>query len=150
MPKKKFKDTKVGGFLSKVAPKLLNGVGDVLPDKGLLGILKNVISTDDTIPQQDKDIALELLKQDSIELQEVTKRLESDNEHNVTRLVRPISYAAMFILYMACIFFDGNLGDFQIKDQYIPSITSLFSTMTIFYFGSRGLEKVMKTVNNKK
>ncbi len=150
MPKKKFKDTKVGGFLSKVAPKLLDGVGDVLPDKGLLGILKNVISTDDSIPQQDKDIALELLKQDAIEMQEVTKRLESDNEHNVTRLVRPISYAAMFILYMACIFFDGNLGDFQIKNQYIPSITSLFSTMTIFYFGSRGLEKVMKTVNNKK
>jgi hypothetical protein len=149
MPKKKFKDTKVGGFLSKVAPKLLNGVGDVLPDKGLLGILKNVISKDDTMPQQDKEIALELLKQDAIEMQEVTKRLESDNEHNVTRLVRPISYAAMFVLYMACIFFDGNLGDFQIKDQYIPSITSLFSTMTIFYFGSRGLEKVMKTVNKK-
>lgn len=149
MPKKKFKETKVGGFLAKVAPKLLDGVGDVLPDKGLLGILKNVISTDDTIPQQDKDIALELLKQDAIEMQEVTKRLESDNEHNVTRLVRPISYAAMFVLYMACIFFDGNLGDFQIKDQYIPSITSLFSTMTIFYFGSRGLEKVMKTVNKK-
>ena len=82
-------------------------------------------------------------------MQEVTKRLESDNEHNVTRLVRPISYAAMFILYMACIFFDGNLGDFQIKEQYIPSITSLFSTMTIFYFGSRGLEKIMKTVNKK-
>jgi len=149
MPKKKFKDTKVGGFLSKVAPKLLEGVGDVLPDNGALGILKNVISKDDTIPQQDKEVALELLKQDSIEMQEVTKRLESDNEHNVTRLVRPISYAAMFILYMACIFFDGNLGDFQIKDQYIPSITSLFSTMTIFYFGSRGLEKIMKTVNKK-
>ena len=149
MPKKKFKDTKVGGFLSKVAPKLLEGVGDVLPDNGALGILKNVISKDDTMPQQDKEVALELLKQDSIEMQEVTKRLESDNEHNVTRLVRPISYAAMFILYMACIFFDGNLGDFQIKDQYIPSITSLFSTMTIFYFGSRGLEKIMKTVNKK-
>jgi len=144
MPKKKFKDTKVGGFLSKVAPKLLEGVGDVLPDNGALGILKNVISKDDTMPQQDKEVALELLKQDSIEMQEVTKRLESDNEHNVTRLVRPISYAAMFILYMACIFFDGNLGDFQIKDQYIPSITSLFSTMTIFYFGSRGLEKIKK------
>ena len=149
MPKKKFKDTKVGGFLSKVAPKLLDGVGDVLPDKGLLGVLKNVISKDDAIPQQDKEIALELLKQDAIEMQEVTKRLESDNEHNVTRLVRPISYAAMFVLYMACIFFDDNLGDFQIKEQYIPSITSLFSTMTIFYFGSRGLEKVMKTINNK-
>tara|TARA_R100000656_G_scaffold45176_2_gene36930 strand:- start:2842 stop:3291 length:450 start_codon:yes stop_codon:yes gene_type:complete len=149
MPKKKFRDTKVGKFLGSKGSGILGLVGDVLPDKGLLGVLKNVISKDDTMPQQDKDIALELLKQDAIEMQEVTKRLESDNEHNVTRLVRPISYAAMFVLYMACIFFDGNLGDFQIKEQYIPSITSLFSTMTIFYFGSRGLEKVMKTVNKK-
>ena len=149
MPKKKFRDTKVGKFLGSKGSGIIGLVGDVLPDKGLLGVLKNVISKDDTMPQQDKEIALELLKQDAIEMQEVTKRLESDNEHNVTRLVRPISYAAMFVLYMACIFFDGNLGDFQIKEQYIPSITSLFSTMTIFYFGSRGLEKVMKTVNKK-
>ena len=123
MPKKKFRDTKVGKFLGSKGSGILGLVGDVLPDKGLLGVLKNVISKDDTMPQQDKDIALELLKQDAIEMQEVTKRLESDNEHNVTRLVRPISYAAMFVLYMACIFFDGNLGDFQIKEQYIPSIT---------------------------
>lgn len=59
---KKFKETKVGKFLSNVAPKLLDGVGDILPNNGALGILKNVISKDDTIPQQDKDIALELLK----------------------------------------------------------------------------------------
>ena len=146
---KKFKDTKVGKFLLSKGSDIAGIVGDVLPDNGVLGLVKNVLDKDDSMPQQDKDIALELLKQDEIEMQEVTKRLESDNEHNVTRLVRPVSYAAMFILYMSCIFFDGNLGDFQIREQYIPSITSLFSTMTIFYFGSRGLEKVMKTVNKK-
>jgi hypothetical protein len=146
---KKFKDTKVGKFLSSKGSDIADLVGDVLPDNGVLGLVKNVLDKDDSMPQQDKDVALELLKQDEVEMQEVTKRLESDNEHNVTRLVRPVSYAAMFILYMSCIFFDGNLGDFQIREQYIPSITSLFSTMTIFYFGSRGLEKVMKTVNKK-
>ncbi len=146
---KKFKDTKVGKFLLSKGSDIAGIVGDVLPDNGVLGLVKNVLDKDDSMPQQDKDIALELLKQDEIEMQEVTKRLSSDNEHNVTRLVRPVSYAAMFVLYMSCIFFDGNLGEFQIREQYIPSITSLFSTMTIFYFGSRGLEKVMKTVNKK-
>lgn len=146
---KKFKDTKVGKFLLSKGSDIAGIVGDVLPDNGVLGLVKNVLDKDDSMPQQDKEIALELLKQDEIEMQEVTKRLSSDNEHNVTRLVRPVSYAAMFILYMSCIFFDGNLGEFQIREQYIPSITSLFSTMTIFYFGSRGLEKVMKTINKK-
>ena len=146
---KKFKDTKVGKFLLSKGSDIAGIVGDVLPNNGVLGLVKNVLDKDDSMPQQDKDIALELLKQDEIEMQEVTKRLSSDNEHNVTRLVRPVSYAAMFVLYMSCIFFDGNLGEFQIREQYIPSITSLFSTMTIFYFGSRGLEKVMKTINKK-
>ena len=71
MPKKKFKDTKVGGFLSKVAPKLLNGVGDVLPDKGLLGVVKNLIDKDEALPPPDKEMALKLLQQYIVEAQEV-------------------------------------------------------------------------------
>ena len=35
-PKKKYKDTKVGQFLSKTAPSILGTVGDVLPDQGVL------------------------------------------------------------------------------------------------------------------
>ena len=149
MSKKKFNETKVGKFLLSKGSDIVDLVGNSLPDNGVLGLVKNILDKDDTMPQQDKEIALELLKQDEIEMQEVTKRLQSDNEHNVTRLVRPISYGAMFFLYMGCIFFDGNLGEFQIREQYIPSITSLFSTMTIFYFGSRGIEKVFKTINKK-
>ena len=33
--KKKFKDTKVGAFLSKAAPGILGIAGDVLPDAGV-------------------------------------------------------------------------------------------------------------------
>ena len=149
MSKKKFNETKVGKFLLSKGSDIVNLVGTALPDNGVLGLVKNILDKDDTMSEKDREIALELLKQDEIEMQEVTKRLESDNEHNITRLVRPISYGAMFLLYMSCIFFDGNLGEFQIREQYIPSITSLFSTMTIFYFGSRGIEKVFKSINKK-
>ena len=41
--KKKFKDTKLGLFLSKKAPALLQQVGDFLPDSGTLGIVKKGI-----------------------------------------------------------------------------------------------------------
>ena len=34
---KKFKDTKLGKFLKDKAPNILNIVGNVLPDKGVLG-----------------------------------------------------------------------------------------------------------------
>ena len=39
MPKKKFKDTKVGQFLLGKSG-VLDSLGDVLPDKGLLGVVK--------------------------------------------------------------------------------------------------------------
>ena len=43
-PKKKFKDTKVGQFLMKTAPSILGTVGDVLPNAGVLGIVKGFIT----------------------------------------------------------------------------------------------------------
>ena len=49
MSKKKFNETKVGKFLSQVAPKLLNTVGGVLPDSGALGVLRNIITEAPTV-----------------------------------------------------------------------------------------------------
>ena len=51
MSKKPFKETKVGKFLLDKIPGI---VGDVLPDKGVLGIVKNLIDTDDSMDDQQK------------------------------------------------------------------------------------------------
>jgi hypothetical protein len=51
MSKKPFKDTTVGKFLLKKIPGI---VGDVLPDKGVLGIVKNLIDGDDSMTAEEK------------------------------------------------------------------------------------------------
>ena len=61
--KKKFKETKVGKLLTDKAPKILDIVGDVLPDKGVLGIVKNLISNSDDLSAEDKAQALADLKE---------------------------------------------------------------------------------------
>jgi hypothetical protein len=61
-PKKKFKDTKVGKFLSKVAPSVLGVAGDLLPDAGVLGVVKNLIEKDDSISPEDKAAALDQVR----------------------------------------------------------------------------------------
>jgi len=43
MNKKKIKDTKLGIWLAEKAPDILNVVGDLLPDSGGLGVVKNLI-----------------------------------------------------------------------------------------------------------
>lgn len=56
MSKDKIKDTKVGKWLKEKAPKVLNIVGDLLPDQGYLGVVKNLISSDpDVTPEQEAE-----------------------------------------------------------------------------------------------
>jgi len=144
--------TRVGDFLRKiggVAPEILDVAGKVT-GIGALNVLSDKIKKTDTLSDFEKEIALKELEQDIAEMKEVTSRLKSDNEHTITRLIRPLSYGMMFILFLSAVFLDGNIGEFKIKDVYIPVIETLFSTMTIFYFGSRGIEKVIKTWSNSK
>ena len=47
--KKTFKETKIGAFLSSKAPKVLAALGDVLPNQGTLGVVKNLITSDNKI-----------------------------------------------------------------------------------------------------
>ncbi len=75
---------------------------------------------------------------------EITKRWTSDNEHIVTRLVRPISYIFVLALFGFIVIFDGNIGEFKIANAYYTIIETLLITMTLAYFGSRGYEKVSK------
>ena len=64
MSKKKFAETKVGSFLASKAPNVLNAIGDILPDQGTLGIVKNLITSDPKIEPQDKETAMKLIEQD--------------------------------------------------------------------------------------
>jgi hypothetical protein len=65
--KKRFKDTKVGKFL--IGEKgLFKNIGDTLPDNGFLGVVKNLISKDNTLSPFEKEKALELLKMDELDI----------------------------------------------------------------------------------
>lgn len=77
---------------------------------------------------------------------EITKRWTSDNEHIVTRLVRPISYASVLALFGIIVVADGNMGEFTVNGVYVPVIESLLAIMTVAYFGSRGAEKISKSL----
>ena len=60
--KKKFKDTKFGKFLAKVAPSILDIAGDLLPDAGVLGMVSKLIKNDPKISIEDKITANEHIK----------------------------------------------------------------------------------------
>ena len=51
------KRTALGSWLKGKAPHILDTVGDLLPDRGGLGILKNLLEKNEVISPQDKKIA---------------------------------------------------------------------------------------------
>ncbi len=91
-PKKKFKETKVGKFLLGKSG-IINVISNILPDQGALGMVKNLIDKDEDLTPQDKETALKLLEQDTIELQEVSKRWSSDMKSDswLSKNTRPMT-----------------------------------------------------------
>ena len=152
MPKKKFKDTKVGQFLSKAAPGILGTVGDVLPDQGLLGVVKNLIQKEDPVvlPPEDKEKALKLLEQDMVEMQEISKRWNSDMKSDswLSKNTRPMTLIFLTVSMVFLILLDSFEIDFSVDSGWVDLLKSLLITVYVAYFGSRGVEK-FKSISNK-
>lgn len=129
----------------EISPILLDMTANLTGIAGLREV-GDAIRNDGKLSQEDKELLLKEMEHDMIEMQEVTKRLKIDSDHTITRMVRPVTYFAMFLLFLFIVLFDGNYEDFTVNETYIPVIESLFGTMTVFYFGSRGIEKVVRTI----
>ena len=49
MSKKKIKDTKLGSWLASKAPQVFGVVGDLLPDRGGVGVVRNLVVRDGNV-----------------------------------------------------------------------------------------------------
>jgi len=131
---KKFKDTKVGQFLNKNGSNIVDVIGSIIPSTRILSIAKELIVKDQSLPPEDKETALKLLEMDSIEMQEVSKRWNSDmtSDSWLSKNVRPMTLVFFSVSYVIGWFLDYSL----------ENITSLLSLIIVSYFGSRGFEKI--------
>ncbi len=141
-PKKKFKDTKVGKFLLGKSG-LINTIGDVLPDKGVFGIVKNLIDKDPDLPPQDKETALKLLEMDIIEMENVSKRWDSDMKSDswLSKNTRPLTLIYLTVITTLYIILDSLDIAFDIDSSWVELLKTLLVTIYVAYFGSRGFEK---------
>lgn len=149
--KKKFKDTRVGKFLTKVAPNILKGVSDIVPDAGILKLVGSLISKDEVLTPKDKEEALKLLEMDIIEMQEVSKRWVSDmsSDSYLSKNVRPMMLIFLTISTWLLILMDSLNIDFGVSVEWIDLLKSLLIVVYVSYFGSRGIEKYKYISQNK-
>ena len=145
MEKKTFKETKIGAFLASKAPKVLAAIGDVLPDQGGLGVVKNIISSDSNIEPRDKATALQLLEQDIAEMNNISSRWQSDMKSDswLSKNTRPMALIFLTLAMTIFIILDSTVL-LEIKTGWVSLLEALLLTVYVAYFGSRGAEKITK------
>jgi hypothetical protein len=133
--RKKFKETKLGQFLLGKSG-VFQGLADTIPDKGVLGVLKNLILKDDALPQPDKETALKMLEIELQEMDSVTRRWEADamSDSWLSKNVRPLTLVFFTVVYTAGFFFKYELG----------AINQILLLIIGAYFGGRSFEKIQK------
>jgi len=141
--RKKIRDTKLGQFLREKAPSVLDVVGDLLPDSGALGVVKNLLSKTEVDPiEAQRIIDAEVRFQEN-----VTERWKADmiSDVRLTKLIRPYTLIALMVMFIGLAVADSipSIG-FEVKEVYVSLLQTL--TMTAFgaYFAGRSLEKIKK------
>ena len=141
MPKKKFKDTKVGQFILKKIPGF---VGDILPEKGVLGVVKNLIDNDPELTSQDKIqlhnelielYQLEVADRDSARKREVDKAKTGgfDFMFNLTGIIGLGAFA--FIIY-AIVFLNIPESNKEVWIHLIGICEGIVLSIFGYFFGS--------------
>ena len=142
--KKKIKDTKLGIWLKDKAPNILGIVGDLLPDSGALGVVKNLLDNDDSVDPQEAQRMIDA----EVRFQEnVTERWKADmgSDVKLAKLIRPLTLIALMAMFMLTMTADSiDAWPFTVKDSYVDLLQILMMTAFGAYFAGRTIEKVKR------
>ena len=141
---KKIKDTNLGKWLKEKAPSVLNTVGELLPDQGALGVVKNLL---DKEPGVDPAEAKAKVEAEIAFQNNVTERWKADmsSDVNLAKYIRPVTLICLMVMFMATMVADSldNLP-FNVKDSYVSLLEILMLTAFGAYFAGRTIEKSRK------
>jgi len=141
---KKIKDTKLGSWLAEKAPNVLGVVGDLLPDNGALGVVKNLIDKD---PDVDTEAGMAAVDAEIKFQENVTERWKADmgSDVKLAKMIRPLTLICLMAMFMITMMIDSmdNVA-FNVKDSYVSLLELLMLTAFGAYFAGRTIEKKAK------
>lgn len=142
--KKKIRDTNLGKWLAEKAPNILDVAGDLLPDSGALGIVKNLLDKEPNIsPEEAKArVDAEIAFQNN-----VTERWKADMNGDIklAKYIRPVTLICLMVMFMVTMVLDSlDYLPFNVKESYVSLLEILMLTAFGAYFAGRTIEKSKK------
>ena len=140
----KIKNTNLGKWLKTRAPKVLETVGDLLPDKGGLGVVKNLLDLERNVDPAEAKAMLDA----EVQFQNnVSERWKADmgSDVKLAKLIRPVTLIALMSMFMVTMVLDSlDELPFNVKDSYVSLLEILMLTSFGAYFAGRTIEKSRK------
>lgn len=141
MENKRIKETKLGEWLKQKAPAVLEVAGDMLPDQGMLGVVKNLL---DKEPGVDPAEAKAMVDAEIAYQNNVTERWKADmgSDVKLAKLIRPVTLICLMSMFMVTMVLDSlDKLPFNVKDSYVSLLEVLMLTSFGAYFAGRTIEK---------
>ena len=125
--------------------KKVSPIFDAITGGKVSDIIK-AISSSKELTEAEKEMLVKELEQDVIEMQEITKRWQSDmlSDSWLSKNIRPLSLAFLTLSMFTYIILDSSLDAFKIDQQWISLLGNLLMLVYGGYFGARTLEKIRK------
>ena len=113
---------------------------------GKVSDILNAIGSSKELTEAEKEMLVKELEQDVIEMQEVTKRWQSDmtSDSWLSKNIRPLSLAFLTLTLFIYIILDSALEGFKIASEWVSLLGNLLMLVYGGYFGARTLEKIRK------
>jgi hypothetical protein len=151
MSNRKLKNNGKGTFFGNLLRGLVKTGKELSPvfdavTGGKVSDILEAISGSKELTAVEKEMLVKELEQDVIEMQEVTKRWQSDMSSNswLSSNIRPLSLAFLTLALFIYVILDSSLEGFKIAEQWISLLGNLLMLVYGGYFGARTLEKIRK------
>jgi len=140
----KIKDSKIGKFLADKVPHVLDLVGDVLPEQGTLGIVKNLISKDpDLTPEEKQEIhnrlvefyKLEVEDRDSARQREV-EMVKAGSDDWMMNFTGVVGLGGFVLLLVAIVFLQVPEHNKELMIHTTGIVEGIVLSIVGYYFGS--------------
>ena len=140
--KRRLRDTKVGSWLTAKAPSILDAVGDILPDSGVLGVVKNLVDKDPSLSHEERMELQRLLHEERAAIEgELSKRWASDMSSDswLSKNTRPLIVLALVGVLFVFIVLDSLDIAFEVRDSWVTLYEVLTVTAVVGYFTLRSM-----------
>ena len=122
--------------------------GGIIKDVG--NVIDKLTTTDEERLAAKQKIQELLEKADQDAQTQVTERWKMDMQSDsfLSKNIRPLVLVYLTSIFTILAFADGNVGGFEVAQEYIPIFQSLLITVYGAYFVGRTWEKSKKSNNN--